>query len=162
MNTKPKILIACIGNIFFGDDGFGCEVARELQKRRLPENVRLIDFGIRALDLTYALLNGYDMTIIVDAVRRDECAGTLSVIEPDLSEIENEDLLQEKNDAHTMSLTKVLSLAHSMGAKFNKLLIVGCEAQTLYNEDIQTGLSEPVRTAVNEAASLIETLINRR
>lgn len=158
MNNKPKILIACIGNIFFGDDGFGCEVAHELQKQNLPDNVRLVDFGIRTLDLTYALLDCYDITIFVDAVARGEKAGTLYVIEPDLSTLKNEETEHTMPDAHKLNLTKVLNLADSMGAKFNKLIIVGCEPETLYSEDIQTGLSDPVRRAVNEAVRLIEDL----
>lgn len=158
MNNKPKILIACIGNIFFGDDGFGCEAARELQKRSLPDNVRLVDFGIRAMDLTYALLDDYDLTIFVDAVVRGEKAGTLYVIEPDLSTLKNEETEHTMPDAHKLNLTKVLNLADSMGAKFNKLIIVGCEPETLYSEDIKTGLSDPVRRAVNEAVRLIEDL----
>ncbi len=57
--SHPRILIACIGNIFLGDDGFGCEVARQLAERPLPAGVTLKDFGIRGLDLTYALLDPY-------------------------------------------------------------------------------------------------------
>ena len=43
-----KILIAGIGNIFFGDDAFGCEVARQLVLEPLPEGVSVIDYGIRS------------------------------------------------------------------------------------------------------------------
>ena len=63
----PNILIACIGNIFLGDDGFGCEVARHLSQLEWPDNVKVVDFGIRGFDLTYALLDGHDITIFVDA-----------------------------------------------------------------------------------------------
>src|SRR5579862_4577253 len=78
-----KILIACIGNIFLGDDGFGFEVAGRLARRKLPEDVLVKDFGIRAMDLAYALLDGYDMTILVDACPRGGPAGTLYIIEPE-------------------------------------------------------------------------------
>ncbi len=83
----PTILVAGIGNIFLGDDAFGVEVARRLSSRELPENVRVTDFGIRGYDLAYALLDGYDTTILVDACPRGEPAGTLYVIEPDLSHL---------------------------------------------------------------------------
>ena len=73
--TGPRILVACIGNIFLGDDAFGCEVARLLSTRELPENVRIIDFGIRSFDLAYALMDGYDATIFVDATPRGESPG---------------------------------------------------------------------------------------
>ncbi|MGH7848434.1 MAG: hydrogenase maturation protease, partial [Candidatus Binatia bacterium] len=75
--TPAKILVAGIGNIFLGDDGFGVEVARELAKRKLPESVRVVDFGIRGFDLAYALLDGYDLTILVDAAPRGGLPGTL-------------------------------------------------------------------------------------
>ena len=79
-----KILVACVGNIFLGDDGFGVEVALALSKRQLPESVSVKDFGIRGFDLAYALLDPWDAVIIVDALPRGEAAGTLYVVEPDL------------------------------------------------------------------------------
>ena len=50
-----RILIAGIGNVFLGDDGFGVEVVKRLAERELPEGVEVVDFGIRGLDLAYAL-----------------------------------------------------------------------------------------------------------
>ena len=82
---SAKILIACVGNIFLGDDGFGVEVALSLSKRQLPESVSVKDFGIRGFDLAYALLDPWDLVILVDALSRGEAAGTLYVMEPDLS-----------------------------------------------------------------------------
>jgi hydrogenase maturation protease len=80
-----KILVAGVGNIFLGDDGFGVEVALSLSKRQLPESVTVKDFGIRGFDLAYALLDPWDAVIIVDALPRGEAAGTLYVVEPDLA-----------------------------------------------------------------------------
>ncbi len=62
--TQPSILIAGIGNIFLGDDAFGCEVVKRLSERTWPDNVRVVDFGIRGFDLAYALLDGYDVTFL--------------------------------------------------------------------------------------------------
>jgi hydrogenase maturation protease len=88
--SDPRILIAGIGNIFLGDDAFGVEVAQKMALRALPQGVRVVDFGIRALDLTYALLDECDIAIIVDAVPRGEAPGTLFVIEPEpISEDQN-------------------------------------------------------------------------
>ncbi len=78
---KPTILIAGIGNIFLGDDAFGVEVARRLADRKLPDFVRVVDFGIRGFDLAYALQDGYEHTILVDACPRGDAPGTLYVIE---------------------------------------------------------------------------------
>ncbi len=157
--TKPTILIACIGNIFLGDDGFGCEVAKALQTRKLPENVKLFDYGIRGYDLAYALLDGYDVTIFVDAVPNRETPGTIYVIEPDVSEFENMPAEVSMLDAHAMNPMHVLRMAHTMGAKFNKLLLVGCEPETLGGDEGFMGLSAPVAAAVDEAAKIVERLV---
>ncbi|MGC2238580.1 MAG: hydrogenase maturation protease [Pyrinomonadaceae bacterium] len=156
--TEPRILIACIGNIFQGDDAFGVEVAKHLQMRKLPENVRVIDFGIRGYDLTFALVDGYDVTILVDAAPRGEAPGTLYIIEPDIQEFENESAAMI--DAHTMNPMNVLRVAHSMGAEFKRLLLVGCEPETLGGEEGLMGLSEPVEAAIPEAVNMIESLLS--
>ena len=156
---KPTILIACIGNIFLGDDGFGCEVAKVLQARELPENVKLFDYGIRGYDLAYALLDGYDVTLFVDAVPNREMPGTIYVIEPDLSEFENMEASPTMLDAHTMNPMHVLRMAFSMGAKFNKILLVGCEPETLGGDEGFMGLSEPVNAAIEKAADIVEKLV---
>ena len=85
--SLPRILVAGIGNIFLGDDAFGVEVVRRLSAREWPANVRVTDFGIRGYDLAYALLDGYDTTILIDACPRGELAGTLYVIEPDVRDL---------------------------------------------------------------------------
>src|ERR1700745_2790914 len=86
--TAQSILVAGIGNIFLGDDAFGCEVVRHLSTRSWPDNVRIVDFGIRGFDLAFALLEGYDVTIFVDATPRGEVAGTLYTIKPEVDEID--------------------------------------------------------------------------
>src|SRR5580765_4992644 len=118
--AKPSILIACIGNIFLGDDGFGCEVARHLAGRNWPENVRLVDFGIRGFDLAYALLDGYDVTIFVDATPRGNEPGTLYTIEPELDEIESIEARSAMVETHGMDPMKVLGLVKSMGGVCKK------------------------------------------
>ncbi len=161
--THPRILIACIGNIFLGDDGFGVEVAKRLMRRKLPEEAQVVDFGIRGFDLAYALMDGYDVTIFVDATQRGGEPGALYVIEPDLEELDGSDgqamLPPTLVDAHGMNPMKVLELARSMGAEFRRILVVGCEPATLGPEEGQMGLSEPVEAAVDEAAGLIESLV---
>lgn len=160
-DAEPTILIACIGNIFLGDDGFGCEVARVLQTREMPENVKLFDYGIRGYDLAYALLDGYDTTIFVDAVPNRESPGTIYVIEPDTSEFETMEAEVSMLDAHTMNPSHVLRMAFSMGAKFNKLLLVGCEPKFLGGDEGFMGLSEPVQAAVEKAAEIVESLVEK-
>jgi hydrogenase maturation protease len=160
--TDPRILIACIGNIFLGDDGFGVEVAKRLMLRKLPSEARVVDFGIRGFDLAFALMDGYDVTIFVDAAPRGGEPGALYVIEPDLDELSGLDgqvMSPTLVDAHGMNPMKVLGLARSMGAEFKRILVVGCEPATLGPEEGQMGLSDPVEAAADEAVGLIESLI---
>ena len=77
-------LVAGVGNIFLGDDGFGVEVARRLTGEPMPDGVDVADFGIRGVHLAYELLDGYDELILVDAAPRGEQPGTVYVIEPDM------------------------------------------------------------------------------
>lgn len=156
--TRPRILIAGIGNIFLGDDAFGCEVARCLLARPLPAEVRVVDFGIRGLDLAYALLDGYDLTIFVDASPRGDAPGTLYTIEPELDELSEQGAPVE---AHDMNPLNVLRLVKSMGGEFRRILLVGCEPQPLEAEEGALGLSMPVQAAVPEAVALVETLVAR-
>jgi hydrogenase maturation protease len=159
--AMPRILIAGIGNIFLGDDAFGVEVVRRLSSRELPANVRVTDFGIRGYDLAYALLDGYDTTILVDACPRGEAAGTLYVIEPDLNDVGDAEGQHDAVEAHSMNPLNVLRLAHSMGGPLKRVLLVGCEPGTLGPEEGQMGLSEPIEAAVDEAVKLVESLVTK-
>jgi hydrogenase maturation protease len=155
MNT-PRILVAGIGNIFLGDDGFGSEVARRLMDRPRPENVTVADFGIRGMDLAYALLDEYHATILIDAVSRDGPPGALYMIEPDSTVP-----AAETPDGHTMNPVAVLAIARSMGADLHRVVIVGCEPATFGPEDGHMGLSAPVAAAVDGAVEMVEQLVRR-
>ena len=159
--TQPSILVAGIGNIFLGDDAFGCEVVKRLSDRAWPGNVHVVDFGIRGFDLAYALLDGHDVTIFVDATPRGEDPGTLYTIEPEVDEIENIEEQGAMVETHGMNPMKVLSMVKSMGGQFKKILLVGCEPATLGPEEGQMGLSEPVAAAVDDAARIVESLVAR-
>ena len=106
------ILIAGIGNIFIGDDGFGSEVARRIGRRPTAAGVRVVDFGIRGLDLAFAPLDDYDTIIIVDAAQRGGVPGTIYLIDPDVNELDSNSTIE----AHLLDPMRVLALAHSMGA----------------------------------------------
>src|SRR5579872_2355456 len=160
--TTPRILIACIGNIFLGDDGFGSEVARRLAGRRLPPGVILKDFGIRGLDLAYALLDPYDLVILVDACPRGGEPGTVYLVEPGPAASSTPDGAPAGLETHGMNPVNVLRMVGSMGGAPNRLLIVGCEPADIgSDQDGKLGLSDPVQAAVDEAIVLIETLVSQ-
>jgi len=158
---KPTILVAGIGNIFLGDDAFGVEVVRRLAERKLPDAVRVADFGIRGFDLAYALQDGYDTTILVDACPRGETPGTLYVIEPELKSSDSPEAPQAAIEAHAMNPESVMRMARAMNIEVKNVLLVGCEPETLGGEEGQMGLSPPVQGAVEEAVKLVESLIDK-
>jgi hydrogenase maturation protease len=159
--TKQTILIAGIGNIFLGDDAFGVEVVRCLVSRHLPETVRVADFGIRGFDLAYALQDGYETTILVDACPHGQAPGTLYVIEPDLKVLDDPDAPQAVIEAHAMNPVSVLRMAQAMNINVKNVLLVGCEPESLGGEEGRMGLSTPVEAAVEDAVKLVESLIDR-
>src|SRR5260370_141508 len=118
--ATQRILIAGIGNIFLGDDGFGVEVAQRLTRRTYPQGVLVSDFGIRGLDLAYTLLDGYDTLILIDAVPRGGTPGTLYLIEPDLTGLapqQGADAGRAGLDAHSMDPVKMLAFAMTLGER---------------------------------------------
>jgi hydrogenase maturation protease len=150
-----KVLIAGVGNIFLGDDGFGVEVAAALGKNPLPQGVSVKDFGIRGFDLAYALLDPWDTVIIVDALQRGEAPGTLYVLEPDAATANME------LNPHGMDPVRVLNLAASLGTISAKVLVVGCEPHDFGDElEGRMGLSPPVTAAVAEACRMTLELAN--
>lgn len=160
VHKKPRILIAGIGNIFFGDDAFGVEVVRRMSDLDLPESVRVADFGIRGFDLAYALQDGYETTILIDACPHGELPGTLYVIEPDMKSSDFS-LAGPVVDAHTMTPMNVIRMARAMNIEVKNMLLVGCEPETLGGDEGQMGLSAPVEAAVDHAVKLVQTLVNR-
>jgi hydrogenase maturation protease len=176
-----RILIAGIGNIFHGDDAFGVEVAGRLSQRNLPPEARVVDFGIRGFDLAYALLDGYDVTILVDATSRGGPPGTLYTIEIDVEtdgnapsgldepriDLATRGVATHDVATHGMNPMRVLQLAKAMGGgppyhSAGRVLLVACEPETLGSEDEgQMGLSATVAAAVDTAADMVEALVGR-
>jgi hydrogenase maturation protease len=157
----PSILIAGIGNIFLGDDAFGVEVIQQLRGVEWPQRVKTVDFGIRGFDLAYALLDGSDVTILVDACPRGGKPGSVYVIEPDLNALDTVGREPAFVDGHSMNPMNVIRMAKSMGDGLKRILLVGCEPETLGPEEGLMGLSEPVAAAVGEAANVIQSLVEK-
>lgn len=149
------ILVAGIGNIFLGDDGFGVEVVQELAARALPDGVVVKDFGIRGFDLAFALDTAKTI-ILVDAASRGDAPGTVYTIEPDLENLDD----GGAPDAHSMDPMQVLRLARQLNVLPGRILLVGCEPATFGPENEgHMGLSPLVEAAVDRAVDVIEKLI---
>jgi hydrogenase maturation protease len=141
------------------------EVVSRLLQRSLPEEVRVVDFGIRGFDLAYALLDGYDVNILVDTTSRGGEPGSLYTIEidPNAAARSPSSLNAEARidvDTHGMNPMRVLRMAQSMGGSTGRILLLGCEPETLgLEEEGKMGLSATVAAAVDPAADLVEALV---
>jgi hydrogenase maturation protease len=150
-----RVLIAGIGNIFLGDDGFGVEVVRRLAGIAMPDWVRVEDFGIRGIHLAYDVYdNDYEGLILVDAAPRGGDPGTVYLIDVDLNDQSGD--VACTADAHGMNPDAVCALLRSFGKCPPRVWLVGCEPAQIEEE---MGLSKPVQLGVDRAVTLISSLI---
>jgi hydrogenase maturation protease len=156
-----RVLVAGIGNVFLGDDGFGVEVAGQLDGTSLPCTVDVADYGIRGVHLAYDLLSGrYRTLIMIDAAPVDGPPGTLAVLEipqtdADVQACAPEPLGQPAMDGHGMTPLAVLSLLRALGGVVERVLVVACRPAVI---EERMGLSDSVAAAVSEAVRLVTEL----
>lgn len=154
------ILLAGIGNVFLGDDGFGCAVVeRYLERgRRVPPGVAVRDFGIRGYDLALALEKA-EVAVLVDATARGSAPGTIHVLELEGPRAPEGPPSGPSPEPHALAPDAVLRLLDSLGGPRPRLLLVGCEPLSLGSEaEPQIGLSPPVDAAADEAVAILEAL----
>ncbi|MDT5330419.1 MAG: hydrogenase maturation protease [Mycobacterium sp.] len=148
-----RILVAGIGNIFFGDDGFGPEVMRHVPQELASPHVELVDYGIRGMHLAYDLLDGCDALVLVDAVPNNGAPGTVHVFEAD-----HEGLAATAGlDAHAMDPGAVFASLNALGGTPPYTIVIGCEVA---NVDEGIGLSDPVADAVPDAVRAVEDVLS--
>ena len=151
---RGEILVAGIGNIFLGDDGFGPEVIRHLAAdgSRLPGGVRAIDYGIRGMHLAYDLLDDFDALILVDAVPGPGAPGELIMLEIGIDDLGRGDF-----DAHGMDPVAVLAAVPKLGGELPPTYLVGCRPAEV---DDGIGLGAAVQAAVPPAADAVRRLVD--
>ena len=146
------ILVAGVGNLFLGDDGFGPEVARRLAAGTIPDGVRVVDYGIRGMHLAYDLLDGYDALVLVDTIPGHGQPGELRVLE-----VGPDDLGEGAFDAHGMDPVAVLAHLEALGGTLPRTFVIGCQPG---NVDERIGLSPSVAAAVDEAARIVRDVVD--
>jgi hydrogenase maturation protease len=156
-----RMLVAGVGNIFLGDDGFGVEVARRLAGEEMPDWVRVADYGISGMHLAYDLANGYETTILIDASPRGEAPGTICVVEldqhqPPAGAPAEPDAGAQFFNAHGMQPDVIFSVLDMLGADAGRVLLVGCEPASV---DYGIGLSPVVAAAVDNAVRVVKDLV---
>ena len=153
MSEQPSggVLVAGVGNIFLGDDGFGCAVAARLS--RLSPGVRAVDYGIRGMHLAYDLLAGVDLLVLVDALPDRGEPGRVHVLE-----VAADDVGPGAVDAHGMDPASVLANLQALGGTMPRTIVVGCEVN-----DVGEGmrLSPAVEAAVDEAVRTVRDVLER-
>ena len=158
--SGQRVLVAGVGNVFFGDDGFGVAVAQRLARRSLPPQVTVMDAGIRGIDLTYALMDGYDAAILIDTVTRGGAPGTLYVLDPEVDASVQPAGEASLLDAHGLDPARVLAFVRGSGAPLRCLRVVGCEPASFGSDEApELGLTAAVERALETAASLVEELV---
>jgi hydrogenase maturation protease len=151
-----RVLIAGVGNVLFGDDGFGPAVAARLESASLPPGARVMDAGVRGFDLTSELLNDYDAAILIDAAVRGGTPGTLYLLEPSAAVLGDDYGLDLTLDPHRLEPSRVLLLARASGAKLECVRVLACEPAL--TDEMTDVLSPAVRAAVGPAAELVQKL----
>jgi hydrogenase maturation protease len=154
--SDRRVMIAGVGNIFLGDDGFGVEVATVLARRRLPAGVEAADYGIRGVHLAYQLLEGYDALVLVDTVDLREPPGTLGVLEVDPAALDRSAAI----DAHSLDPATVLATLNALGGCLDRVLVLGCQpASVAEGMGLSDRVSEAVERAADEAIRLAVELL---
>jgi hydrogenase maturation protease len=156
-----RILIGGIGNIFWGDDGFGVELAQRLMRERWPEGVRITDFGIRGIDLCYSLVDGYDAYILLDAVPSGERPGTLQLMDVDVRNLPR--VAPAVPDGHALDPLQVLQTVKAMGVVPARVYVLGCTPLQLTEEEAfegRIGLSAAVAASIEQALEMVRLLVD--
>jgi hydrogenase maturation protease len=144
-----RVLVAGVGNVLRGDDGFGPAVAAQL--RDLPEQVTVVETGIGGVALLQELMAGYDGLVVIDAVDRGAPPGTVFLITPEVLDAVH------VPDVHLANPDRVLSMAKTIGVLPERVRIVGCQPEE--TEELRETLSPAVQRAVPLAVARIEEIV---
>jgi hydrogenase maturation protease len=147
------VLVAGVGNVLRGDDGFGVAVVQRLEQEGVPEGVRLLDVGIGGIHLVQELHEAFDALIIVDALDLGRPPGTVMIVEPEVREPSGRDDLA---DTHYATPERALMLAGALRRLPPQVWLVGCQPADA--DRLGEGLSAPVAAAVGVAAAEVRRL----
>ena len=156
-----RILVAGVGNVLKGDDGFGVRAAKALETDpRLPANVTVLETGIGGMHLVQELMQGYDAVVLMDAFDRGGTPGQLFLLEPalpnliSLTDTERRDYFAE---THYATPLRALTLAREIGALPPVVRIIGC--QPANTDTFGAPMCDAVAAAVGPALDLaLETV----
>ncbi len=161
MKEAPSILVAGVGNILRGDDGFGVVAAQRLMLRTdLPPNVKVIETGIGGMSLVHELMDGYDALILLDAVQHGGKPGRLYLLEPQLPDIATLDAHERRDyfaDTHYATPNRALALLSAVASLPPVVRVIGCEVESF--EEFTIGLNPTVEAAADRAVNMALELL---
>jgi coenzyme F420 hydrogenase subunit delta len=149
--ARKRVLILGVGNVLFGDDGFGPAAADYLQKNcTIPDDTYVMDAGISAGDLLFNVAlspKKPQKIIILDAVNMKKKPGTLFPLSID-------ELPENKLTDFSMHLFPATALLETLRNQMGiDVTILACQAKRVPNE-VSPGLSDIVKKALPKAAEL--------
>lgn len=161
-SVPGRVLLAGMGNVLRGDDGFGPAVVRALRLEGwLPEWADVVEVGIGGVGLVHELMSGYRALVLVDAVDRGGAPGSVHLLEPDLSRLQAMPLEERRKlaaDHHRLLPAGVLVIAQALGVLPPVVRIVGC--QPAETEELSIELSPSVQQAVPAAVEAIRSILD--
>lgn len=160
---RCRVLVAGVGNVLRGDDGFGVQLAWRLAKRVLPEGVKVIETGIGGMSLVQELMLGYDAVLLLDAHQGGGTPGTVRLLKPtlpDLSGLDPHQLRDYFADTHYATPMRALALLDRLGRLPRSVAVIGCEPMP--SEALAIELSAPVAAALDPAEAMAVEWVERR
>lgn len=151
----PRVLVAGVGNVLHGDDGFGVELAWRLARRSWPDGVAVIETGIGGMSLVQEAMRGTGSLLLLDAHASGGPPGTVRLLEPtlpDLSALDPHALRDYFADTHYATPLRALALLERLGRLPRRVAVIGCEPSA--HEEMAIGLSVPVAAALSAAEGL--------
>jgi hydrogenase maturation protease len=155
-----RILVAGVGNVLRGDDGFGVVVVQRLMEQALPSGVEVMDVGIGGIHLVQEMLTPVDALVVVDAIDLGRPPGTVLVVVPDVEDVIAKPLAQRRDelaDMHYSTPQRALMLARALGVLPASVWIVGCQPKDA--ERLGEGLSDEVESAVGAALAEVRRVV---
>jgi hydrogenase maturation protease len=148
-----KINVVGLGNILFGDEGFGVEAMRALEASgSFPESVNFIDGGTQGIYLL-DYFESCDALLVFDSIIPIE-------FEPKVYLYRNEELpafIHRKMSAHQMGLSELLGIAKLHGRVPGDIVLIGAPP---HNLDLGGGLSEVMRAHLDTAVEMGREVLN--
>ena len=147
-----RINVLGLGNTMFGDEGFGVEVIRYLEKHAdFPDNIQLVDGGTQGIYLL-DYIEAADYLIVFDAIIPKDYDRQVYVYKND----ELPGFIYRKMSSHQVGLSELISLARLQGKVPKDLILIGIPPVDL---NMGVGLSEAALTLVPKAAKMGEDII---